>query len=459
MIKKESYIERRNRLKQRVTEGLILLPANHESPFTSLDCTYPFRQDSTFLYFTGIDKPELYFLIDSETGEETLFGNENSSGVSFWGGRTLSLSDLCQKSGIEHHAPLESLDAVIDKAANSGRKVHYPPPYQAGVLLKLMELLKAGRKELAEQVSDELIKAIVALRSIKDEHEIKEIEAAIKITSHMHSTALIMVMPGAFERDIKGVLEGIAISRGGAVAFQPIITIRGDVLHNPNYVNTLENGRFLVADIGAESSNHYASDITRTIPVGRSFTRLQRNIYEIVLKANLEAIEAVQPHIPFREIHLKAARVIVEGLKALGIMKGDPQEAVQAGAHALFFPHGLGHMMGLDVHDMECLGEDYVGYSDSYPRSSQFGLNRLRLAKPLEAGHVVTIEPGIYFIESLIDRWRQEGKHKDFINYDQIDPYLGLGGVRLEDDILVTESGHQVLGPPIPKSIKEIESF
>ncbi len=459
MFKKEIYRQRRDRLKNLIKSGLVVLPANSAAPFTSKDECYPFRQDSTFLYFTGIDLPDCFVLLDIDNDKEWICGDDNPAEAAFWTGKTPSVSDYAQKSAIDNHGKLNTVNEVIEKAVQSGQSIHFLPPYQESVYSKLRELLGYSRTQLQASVSTALIKAVVKLRSVKDELEIKEIEAAVNIAHKMHSTAMIMAMPGAHEQDIKGVIEGIAVSKGGALSFQPIVTIRGDILHNPRYTNTLESDSLLIVDAGAETAMHYASDITRTIPVGRSFTRMQRALYQVALKANEDAIAAVKPGIPFLEVHRIASATIARGLKDLGLMKGDPEEAVARGAHALFFPHGLGHMLGLDTHDMDSLGEDNVGYSSEFTRSDQFGLKSLRLAKPLETGNVITIEPGIYFIDPLIDAWKRENKFADFINYNQVELYRGTGGIRIEDDVLVTETGVRVLGDPIPKSVKELEDF
>ncbi len=459
MFKKEIYQERRDKLKKLVQSGLIILPANSVAPFTSRDECFPFRQDSSFLYFTGIDTPDCYVLLDIDNDKEWVCGADDPAEAVFWTGKTPSVSDYGQKSGINNHGPLSIVTDLVDKAAKSGQSIHYLPPYQASVCLKLQELFGFNQTQLQESVSTELIKAVIKLRSVKDELEIKEIEAAVNIAHRMHSTAMIMAMPGAHEQDIKGVIEGIAVSKGGALSFQPIVTIRGDILHNPKYTNTLESDSLLIVDAGAETAMHYASDITRTIPVGKSFTRMQRAVYEVALKANQDAIAAIKPGIPFFEVHWLASVTIASGLKDLGLMKGDPEEAVNQGAHALFFPHGLGHMLGLDTHDMDSLGEDAVGYSAEFTRSEQFGLKSLRLAKSLETGNVITVEPGIYFIDPLIDAWKRENMFVDFINYNQVELYRGMGGIRIEDDVLVTETGVRILGDPIPKSVKELEDF
>jgi Xaa-Pro aminopeptidase len=300
---------------------------------------------------------------------------------------------------------------------------------------------------------------VVALRSVKEKLEVEEISRAVDITREMHTTAMKMAHPGIFEREIAGRIEGIALSHGTSVSFPIILSVDGQTLHNHYHGNLLEAGRMMVTDAGAETVNHYAGDITRTVPVGGKFNRRQKEIYEIVLEAENGSIEQIRPGIPYRDIHLGAARIIAEGLKNLGLMKGGVDEAVEAGAHAMFFPHGLGHMMGMDVHDMEGLGEDNVGYSDTVKRSKQFGTAYLRLGKELEAGYVLTVEPGIYFIPALIDKWRSEGKFTEFINYDKVENYKDFGGIRIEDDVLVTPDGYRILGKPIPKTISEIEEI
>jgi len=302
-----------------------------------------------------------------------------------------------------------------------------------------------------------MIKGIVALRSIKDKFEIVEIEKAVDIAYEMHTTSMRMAMPGVVDREIAGTIEGISLGLGGPVSFPVILSIHGETLHNHYHGNVLKEGRMMVTDAGAETTMHYASDITRTVPVGGKFNQRQKEIYEIVLDANMKTIEATKPGITNKELHLMAAKVIASGLKDLGLMKGDIDAAVAAGAHAMFFPHGLGHMMGLDVHDMEGLGENYVGYDDEVKRSDQFGTAFLRLGRRHQPGFVFTIEPGIYFIPALIDQWKNEKKFTEFINFDKVEPYKDFGGIRIEDDILVTEDGYRVLGTPIPKTVSDIE--
>jgi len=305
--------------------------------------------------------------------------------------------------------------------------------------------------------SAELIKAVISMRSIKEQVEIDEIEKAIAIAWEMHTTAMKMCKPGVKEQDIFGIIEGIALSKGGGTSFPVILSVDGQTLHNHYHGNILQKGRMMVTDAGAETNLHYSSDITRTTPVGGRFNQKQKDIYEIVLKANTESVKAAKPGISNRDLHLNACRIIASSLKELGLMKGDVDEAVAAGAHALFMPHGLGHMMGLDVHDMEALGENYIGYNDQVKRSDQFGLSFLRFALPYKPGHVFTVEPGCYFIPQLIDQWKSEGKFTEFINYKKVESFIGMGGIRIEDDVLITEKGHKLLGKPIPKTVAEVE--
>jgi Xaa-Pro aminopeptidase len=373
-------------------------------------------------------------------------------------GEQPSVKDLAAGVGIESTAGLESFSGMLKKTIESGRKIHLLPPYRGDHLVNLAGLLGIGFEEVKQLVSEELITAVVKLRSVKDSYEIAEIEKAINVAGIMHTTAMKMGFPGNYERELAGAVEGIALSHGGPVSFPVILSMDGQTLHNHYHGNELEEGRLVICDAGAETELCYASDITRTFPVGGRFSTKQKDIYNIVLSANEEAIKASVPGRSNREVHLLAAKIIAGGLKELGLMKGDVDEAVAAGAHALFFPHGLGHMMGLDVHDMEGLGENYVGYNDSIKRSDQFGLAYLRMGRELEPGFVMTVEPGCYFIPALIKKWKDEKKFEQYINYEMAESYLGFGGVRIEDDILITDRGSRVLGTPIPKTVEEVET-
>jgi len=419
--------------------------------------TYHYRQDSTFLYFFGLSQPGLTAIIDFNSGEEYLFGNDIGIDDIIWTGDQSSIEENAARAGVRNVFPMGKLKEFLDKIIAEGREVHYLPPYRGETIIKLHQLLGKSLDAITKDSSRELIKKVIMLRSIKDEQEIREIEKIIDVTYDMHTTAMKMARPGVYEREIAGVIEGIALSNGGSVAFPIILSINGQILHNHYHGNILEKGRLMLVDAGAESPMGYAGDITRTSPVGGKFSEKQKEIYEIVLNTNLESIAMVKPEILFRDVHNNASMIIAKGLKDLGLMKGDMEEAVKAGVHALFFPHGLGHMLGLDVHDMEGLGENYVGYNDNVQRSKQFGAAYLRLAKKLKPGFVLTVEPGIYFIPALIDLWKKEKKFTEFINYGKVEDYRDFGGIRIEDDVLVTENGHRVLGKPIPKTIEEVE--
>jgi len=444
-------------LRATVGEGLILIAGNEESAMNYRANTYHFRQDSSFLYFFGINRPGFYGICDVDNDRDTLYGDDFTIDDIIWMGEQPSVSDLAASVGVGSSAPVSELSNVLKQALRSGRKVHLLPGYRGDHIIKLAHLMDMAHKDVDKLISRELIQAVVKLRSVKDQYEIAEIEKAVEVAWIMHTTAMKMAYPGNFERELAGAIEGIALSHGGPVSFPVILSMDGQTLHNHYHGNELTEGRMVVCDAGAETEMCYASDITRTYPVGGKFSDQQKDIYNIVLKANVETIMASIPGRTYREIHLMAARIIAGGLKELGIMKGDMDEAVAAGAHALFFPHGLGHMLGLDVHDMEGLGENFVGYSESLKRSNQFGLAYLRMGRELEPGFVLTNEPGCYFIPALIDQWKGEKKHAQFINYKEVEKYRGFGGVRIEDDVLITDTGSRILGRPIPKTVDEVE--
>ncbi len=459
MFDTKRYCQRREALKKQLSSGVALFIGNKETPMNYPANTYHFRQDSSFLYFFGLDTPDLVGIVDIDEDKEIIFGNDLSLEDIIWMGHQPKLAEKAKKSGVKQVAPLKQAEEYLKSAVEAGRRVHYLPPYRPETVLDLASLLGKTPAEVKAGASEDLIKAVVALRSVKDEAEIKEIEAALNITCDMYLAAMKMARPGKLEWELVGAMEGIALARGCRLAFPTILTINGQILHNHDHSNRLEKGRMLVIDAGAESSEHYAADITRTIPVGWKFTRQQKDVYELVLQAQETAIAAIRPGIQYREVHLEVCRVIASGLKDLGLMKGDTEEAVQQGAHALFFPHGIGHMLGLDVHDMEGLGEKFVGYDETVERSQQFGLAYLRLARTLHPGFVLTVEPGIYFIPALIASWKKEKKHQAFINYQKVMEFINFGGIRIEDDVLVTTDGRRVLGKRIPKKVKEIEGL
>ncbi|MEE9389865.1 MAG: aminopeptidase P family protein [Candidatus Aminicenantaceae bacterium] len=459
MFDSKIYIQRRKRLKEKIQSGVILFLGNEESPMNYPQNPYHFRQDSTFLYFFGLDSPSLAAVIDVENDRDIIFGDDVDIEDIIWMGFLPSLKERALKVGVEETEPSSKLDETVKVAAQQGKNVHFLPPYRPETKLKIAQLLGLDPDTLKDNTSENLIKAVVEQRAVKINEEIEEMEKAHSIAYEMHTTAMRMAKPGMYEKEIVGKMEGIVLSYGCNISFPTILTTNGQILHNHYHGNMLEEGRLLVNDSGAESELHYAADITRTVPVGGKFTQKQKEIYEIVFNAVENAIRSIKPGIKYRDIHLQTARIIASGLKDIGLMKGDVEEAVNAGAHALFFPHGLGHMIGLDVHDMEDIGEDYVGYDDKTKRSDQFGLAYLRMGRELQPGFVMTAEPGIYFIPALIDKWKSEGKFTDFIDYEKVEEYRDFGGIRIEDDVLVTETGYRVLGKSIPKSVEEIEGI
>ena len=460
MFESSVYINRRKILKEKFDSGLILFLGNDESPANYATNTYIFRQDSTFLYYFGVDRPGFAATIDIDNNLETLFGSDSTIDEIVWTGPQSTVNDIAEVVGVKRAASKDKLTEQISAAIKKGRRVHFLPQYRIENKLEISNLAGVNLKNINDYASEKLIKAVVTQRSVKSSEEITELDEAVDIASKMHLAAMKMAKPDTDERKIAGMIEGIANSLGSGLSFRPIVSINGQTLHNPYYENKMRTGDLLVNDSGAESLLHYASDITRTIPVGGKFSDKQKEIYQIVLKAETNAISSVQPGITFRELHLSASRDIASGLTDLGLMFGNAEEAVNQGAHTLFFPHGLGHMLGLDVHDMEALGEEHVGYDETVQRSEEFGLKYLRLAKTLQSGFVFTIEPGIYFIPELIDMWRTQNKFPEFINYDMLDNYKDFGGIRIEDDIVVTDDGYRILGSkPIPKSVEEIEAI
>jgi len=458
MFKSDVYSARRKKLHGLMKSGIALFIGNNESAMNYPANPYHFRQDSDFLYFFGLDMQGFAAVMDFDSGEDIIFGNDAEMDDIIWMGPQPLVKDLALKCGVTRSNPLSSLEEKVKGAVSQGRKVHFLPPYRGETKMTLGSLLKENPCQMKTLASTDLIKAVVSLRSIKESCEIDEIEKAVNITFEMQVTAMKMCKPGAREQEIFGAIEGIAWAKGAGPSFPTILSVNGQTLHNHNHGNIIREGRLMVTDCGAESDLHYAGDITRTTPVGGKFNDRQRDIYEIVLKANTEAIKVAGPGKSNKDLHLLACGIIASSLRELGLMKGNVDEAVAAGAHALFMPHGLGHMLGLDVHDMESFGENFIGYNDNVKRSDQFGLAFLRFALPFIPGHVFTVEPGCYFIPELIDQWRSEGKFREFINYDKVESFKDFGGVRIEDDVLITPKGNKILGKPIPKTISEIES-
>jgi Xaa-Pro aminopeptidase len=459
MFSRNIYVSRRQKLIKSVKEGILLFLGNGEAPSNYGDNQYTFRQDSTWLYYFGIDKPDMAAIIDVKSGEEKIFGDDVDIDDIIWMGPQPSVASQAEEVGVSRTAPLADLERVVKAAVAKGRKVHFLPPYRFRNMIWLNSLLGVGFDNMKDAASVEFIKAVVEMRLVKEPCEIQQIDLACNLGYAMHMAATKLMKTGMLEQDLVGVMEGVVISGGYMTSFPTILSQNGETLHNHSHHQVLTEGRLTVIDAGAEIASHYCSDFTRTLPCSGRFTEQQKDIYTIVSEGNNLALGLARPGISYRDVHLAVSRLMLQGLKNLGLVKGDVDDAVAAGAAGLFMPHGLGHNMGLDVHDMENLGENYVGYDETVTRSTQLGLGSLRMARVLKPGNVVTDEPGIYFIPALIDKWKAEGTCRDFIAFDKLDAYRSFGGIRIEDDLLITESGARLLGSKrLPRTVEEVEN-
>ncbi len=459
MFSSNTYIQRRKILSEKIGSGLILFLGNDDSPMNYADNCYHFRQDSTFLYYYGIDFPGLSALINVDSGQEIIFGNDFTIDDIVWMGPQPTIAERASKCGITNVLPVSELATVIGEAQKRKMVAHFLPPYRAEHKLSLQNLLNLHPDEIAGKSSLKLIRTVVSQREIKSDEEIAEIERAVDLTVDMHVAAMKMARPGITEAQIAARVYEIAHSANCEISFPIIATINGQTLHNHYHGNILKSGDLFLLDAGAEVESQYAGDLSSSFPVDKKFTSQQKLIYEMSLEAHYAAINALELHAPFRNAHLAACRSITENMKSLGLLKGNTEEIIENGVHALFLPCGTGHMMGLDVHDMENLGEVWVGY-DGEPKSTQFGLKSLRFAKPLKPGHVFTIEPGIYFIPELMDKWQNEGKFLDFVNWSEVQKFRNFGGIRNEEDYMMTEDGARRLGSKVkPKTVEEVEDI
>lgn len=461
MFNRETYVKRRAELKKLVKDGVIILFGNNDSPVNyPSNSYYPFRQDSSFLYYFGLGRDGLVGIIDVDNDTETLVGDDIDIEDIVWFGSVDSVSGMAASVGVANTAPMKQLQAICNEALKLHRRIHFLPPYRFDTKLQISDLLGIHPSQQKEAASLELINAVVKMRSVKEQQEIDEIEDACSIGYKMHTAAMRATRPGVTEKYVGGIVNGVANSYGAMVSFATIFTQHGEIMHGVPRWDKLEEGRLALCDAGAENRNNYCSDNTRTYPVGGKFTQRQLDIYRIVEACHDYVLEVAKPGVKYKDVHLAVCRLMAERLKELGLMKGDVDDAVSAGAHAMFLPHGLGHMMGLDVHDMEGLGQIYVGFDDETHPSTQFGTNALRMGRRLEQGFVVTDEPGIYFIPALIDDWKAQGLHKDFINYDLLETYKDFGGIRIEDDLLITADGCRFLGKDrIPYHPQDVEDF
>lgn len=462
MFSKETYVNRRAELRKLVKDGIILLFGNNESPANfPANGFYPFRQDSSFLYYFGQQRDGLVGVIDVESGEETLVGNDIDIDDIVWYGSVDAVSDMAAQVGVAHSAPMATLNTICTTAMRQHRRIHFLPPYRADIKIQIFDLLGIHPNQQKESASMDLIRAVVKMRSTKTAEEIDELERAAVVGYKMHTTAMRLTKPGVTEKFVGGQVDGIAHSYGSMVSFPTIYSQHGEIMHGNPSMAVLEAGRLALCDAGAETMEHYCSDNTRTMPVSGKFTQRQKEIYAIVEACHDETLKLARPGVKYADVHFAVCRLMFDRLKELGLAKGNTDAAVAAGAHAMFLPHGLGHMMGMDVHDMESLDQINVGFDEeTRPNLEQFGTNCLRMGRRLEEGFVVTDEPGIYFIPALIDEWRAKGHCKDFLCYDKLETYKDFGGIRIEDDVLITHDGCRFIGKDrIPYHINDVETF
>ena len=461
MFSKDTYVRRRAELKKLVGEGVIVLFGNNESPANYPANGYtPFRQDSSFLYYFGQHRDGLVGVIDIDNDEEWLIGDDIDVEDIVWMGYTPSVADLAAEVGVVKIAPMAKLRSVCCCDTATNKTIHFLPPYRHDTKIQIMDLLGIHPSKQKEAASLKLIQAVVKMRATKSAEEIAYIDAACDVGYVMHTTAQMLINPGVTERFVAGQVDGIARSLAQGNSFGTIFSQHGEIMHGSPSDALLEDGRLVLCDAGCEL-NDYCSDHTRTMPVNGKFTQRQLEIYSIVEECHDYVLQVAKPGVKYQDVHFAVCRLMTERLKELGLMKGDTDESVAAGAHAMFLPHGLGHMMGMDVHDMEGLGQIYVGFDDeTRPNLEQFGTNCLRMGRRLEPGFVVTDEPGIYFIPHLIDLWRKEGHCKEFLNFDKLETYKDFGGIRIEDDLLITEDGCRFMGSKrIPYHPAELEEF
>lgn len=462
MFSKETYTSRRQTLKELVKDGLILLFGNNESPCNYPNNGYsPFRQDSSFLYYFGLQESGLIGVIDADSGEEWLLGDDVDVEDIVWYGSVPTIGSLAETVGVSNSARRAHIAKLVDDAKKQNRRIHFLPPYRHDIKIDIMDLVGIHPSQQAQAASLDLINAVVKMRSRKSEEEIEELERAAVIGYEMHTKAMRLIRPGRTEKFIAGQIDGTALSYGAHHSFPTIFSQHGEIMHGAPSMNSLESGRLVLCDCGGETINNYCSDNTRTMPVKGKYTQRQKEIYDIVDECHDLALEVSKPGVKYFDVHLAVCRRMTERLKELGLMKGNVDDAVEQGAHAMFLPHGLGHMMGMDVHDMEGLGQIHVGFDEeTRPRLEQFGTNCLRMGRRLEEGFVITDEPGIYFIPALIDDWKAKGHCKDFINYDLLETYKDFGGIRIEDDILITENGCRFIGEKvIPYHTADVERY
>lgn len=455
MFDKEIYVERRKKLKENFKDGIILIPGNNYSPLDCKDNCYPFLQDATFRYYFGLSHPGLVGIIDIDNDKEIIFGNDYTISDIVWMGKQKYLKELVFEVGIKSFIEIEELKSYLVKRKN----IRFTNQYREDIKNFISSLIDINPFNFDDYTSFELVNAIIAQRNIKSDVEIREIEKAVNITKEMHLAAIKNVRIGMKEFELVAEVEHATKKNNAYFSFQTILTKNGQILHNHYYGNTLKSGDLVLLDCGAINENGYCGDMTTTFPVSGKFSERQKLIHNIVRDMFDKAVEISKVGVFYRDVHLEVCKVMAENFKKIGLLKGNVEELVSKGAHALFMPHGLGHMLGMTVHDMENFGEINVGYDEEIQKSKQFGLSSLRLGRRLQIGYVFTIEPGIYFIPDLFEKWKKEKLYEEFLNYEEIEKYMDFGGIRMERDILITENGAKILGESFPRTADEIEEF
>ena len=459
MFDRKIYIERRRILSGKISSGIILFLGNSNADINYQGNSYPFRQDSSFVYYFGLMLPDMAAVMDVESGEEIVFGDDVDVNDIVWTGPQPLVKELADSVGVSRNEPLRALAEYLGDAVRKNRRIHFLPPYRYQTKMLLNRLLDVPFDEMEESASEELIRAVIGMRLVKKDEEIAELEKAAEIGYRMHYAVMKSARLGMKEQELAGLMDGIAMQYGRMTSFPTILSQNGETLHNETHNQILTDGRIIVIDAGAEALSGYVSDFTRSIPSSGKFNSRQKDIYEIVKSANEYFPVIARPGETFESLHLKVVRLMLEGLKGLGLVKGDLDEAVSCGVQGLFMPHGLSHHIGLDVHDLSSMGRKYMGFDDTYRKFLGTAQPATAMGKTLEAGYVVSNEPGIYFIPALIEQWKSEGKNKEFVNFSALEDWYDFGGIRLEDDILITADGCRLIGTHrLPISIEDVEN-
>lgn len=471
MFESKVYQRRRSALIQSMRSkgqsGIMIFVGNNDVISQGWNASvYDFRQDSAWIYYFGVDQPSWAGIIDIDSGDVKAYANDVDIDDIVWMGPQISVKEMASWAGVDATAPFSVWFDDVKKAMAKGRRVHFLPTLRDYNALQLMAAtgytfaqVKSKGTGDGPHASVEFIQSVIDMRLVKEDCEVEELDKAGEIGYQMHVLARNSIALGAYEDEIAKNMEYFSKANGWGLSFEIILSQHGETLHNRAYHRAIEPGKLLVVDAGIESNTHYTSDHTRTYPTSGVFSTKQKDIYQIVLDCHEFAFSQIKPGISYRDIHKATVRLMLSKLKDLGLVHGDLDEMAAKGIGGLFMPHGLGHNMGIDVHDMEEYGEDLVGYDPDQTRAKQLGLGNLRMARLLRPGHVITDEPGIYFIPALIEKFKKEGLGYDFVNYQALEGYYDFGGIRIEDDVLVTADGARRIGyHRLPATVEDIEA-